>query len=59
MQDVDGVSEDVAISVEPVLFISVTDSFWFPKVLKLYNQFTERSDIFTACCKSVFGKAIE
>ena len=47
------------IWVEPILFVSVTDSFLSLKVLKLYNQCPERSGISTICSKSVFRKAIE
>ena len=47
------------IWVEPILFVSVTDSFLSLKVLKLYNQCLERSGISTICSKSVFRKAIE
>ena len=35
---VNGVSEGAVIWVKPILFVSVTDSFLSPKVLKLYNQ---------------------
>ena len=56
---VDGVREGVVIWVDPILFVSVADSFSSPKVLKLYNQRSERSCISTICCKSVFRKAIE
>ena len=45
--------------VEPILFVSATDSFLSLKVLKLYNQCPERSGISTICSKSVFRKAIE
>ena len=56
---VDGVREGVVIWVDPILFVSVANSFLSPKVLKLYNQRSERSGISTICCKSVFRKAIE
>ena len=46
------------ILVEPILFVSVTDSFLSLKVLKLYNQCPERSGISTICSKSVCRKAI-
>ena len=56
---VDGIREGVVIWVDPILFVSVADSFSSPKVLKLYNQRSERSCLSTICCKSVFRKAIE
>ena len=56
---VNGVGEGAVIWMQPIFFVSVTDSFLSPKVLKLYNQCPERSDISTICCKSVFQKAIE
>ena len=59
VHSVNGVGDGAVIWVEPVLFVSVTDSFLSPKVLKLYNQCPERSGISTICCKSVFQKAIE
>ena len=59
VHSVNGVGDGAVIWVEPVLFVSVTDSFLSPKVLKLYNQCPERPDISTICCMSVFQKAIE
>ena len=56
---VNGVGEGAVIWVEPILFVSVTDSFLSLKVLKLYNQCPERSGISTICSKSVFRKATE
>ena len=56
---VNAVGEGAVIWVEPILFVSVTDSFLSVKVLKLYNQCPERSGISTICSKSVFRKASE
>ena len=56
---VNGVGEGAVIWVEPILFVSVTDSFLSLKVLKLYNQCPERSDSSTIYSKSLFRKAIE
>ena len=56
---VNGVGEGDVIWMEPILFVSVTDSFLSLNVLKLYNQCPERSGISTICSKSVFRKAIE
>ena len=59
MHSADRVSKGVVIWDEPILFVSVADSFWSPKVLKFYNQCPERSGISTICCQSVFRKTIE
>ena len=56
---VNGVGEGAVIWLQSILFVSVTDSFLSPKVLKLYNQCPERSGISTICSKSVFQKAIQ
>ena len=56
---VNGVGEGAVIWVEPILFVSVTDSFLSLKVLKLYNQCPEKSGICTICSKSLFQKVIE
>ena len=56
---VNGVGEGAAIWVDPILFVSVADSFLSPKLLKLCNQCPERSGISTIYYKSVFRKAIE
>ena len=53
---VNGVGEGAVIWVEPILFVSVTDSFLSLKVLKLYNHCPERSGISTICSKSVCKK---
>lgn len=37
MHGSDGVGKGVVICMEPVLFGSVADSIWSPKVIKLYN----------------------
>ena len=55
---VNGIDEGAVIWVEPVLFVSVA-SFLSPKVLELYNQCPERSDISTIYCYNVFRKAID
>ena len=50
---VDGVGEGVATWVEPILFVSVADSYWSPKVLELYNQYLKRSCMFES--ESIFS----
>ena len=61
---VNGIGERAVMWVEPILLVSVTDSFLSPKVSTfhvpvLYNQCSGRSGIPTICSKSVFQKAIE
>ena len=50
---VDGVGEGVVIWVEPILFVSVADSYWSPKVLELYNHYLKRSCMFES--ESIFS----